>query len=156
MHAADLPHAVFLHVFILVYATADTGIHAMAALHAEFANTGQCTLAIGRDMHDRLILEVVEYFPLMQPLWTEDVQELAYARLAFVNAALRNLDAAVVGKQGGDVIPLPAIEVVAVGVLQILHGARILEARQPRRELGKRGSGGRWRHARRGIDGAAG
>src|SRR5690606_34886219 len=88
MHAADLPHAVFLHVFILVNATADTGIHAMAALHAEFANAGQCTQAIGRDMHDRLILEMVEHFPLMQPLWTEDFQELAHARLALVYAAL--------------------------------------------------------------------
>ena len=126
----DLPDAVVLDVLVLVRAFAPARALAVLPAHDERAPAGLRGLAVVRDVHDGLQLDVLVQAAFGQAdlAAAERVEIRAHALLADVHAVLRDLDGAVLREQVGDVVPLRLVDVVAVGTLQSLDGIRVGDA----------------------------
>ena len=114
-----------LHVALLV----DTPVMSSSRLR-DFA-----VRPSGGYVDDDLQLHVIVELAVLQAFGAEQVQELAHARLADVDAPQVHLDRAVFGEEVGDLVPHAAVEVVAVDLLQILDCLLVLKTLRARREV---------------------
>src|SRR6185369_7361074 len=116
----ELPDAALLHELILVDPFAPLALATDATGHVELAAADARRQAVAGYRDDGLQLDVIVEPAGFKTLLAQCAEEGAHAFPADVDALLRELDRAVVGEQVGELIPLRAVEVVAVDPLQVL------------------------------------
>jgi hypothetical protein len=158
---AEFPDPILLDCFVLV----DRRAHRRTATEAQLlhhANADLRGLAIAGDVNDGLHLHVIAETAgdrAFLPAAEHRQQEFADARVAFVDAALGQLDPAVAREQVGEIVPEVLVEIVAVGARQIVELVEVFHAThgvfssgQRRLHIGRFGQASalRIRHQRRG------
>jgi hypothetical protein len=124
-------------ILVLVDAFAPFGAAADFARHPEIHAARLGAQAVAGHGHVRLHVDVVVDLAFAQPRGAELLEPAADAVAADVNAALADLHRAAVGEEVCDVVPQLAIDVVAVGVLQVqdvVLGRQLLDGRLERSE----------------------
>lgn len=131
MQLADLPHAAFLDVGVLVLADAPDAVGARLREHDHALPAPGRGLAVGRDGDDRLQQHVVVEIAAAEPFGAEQQHRAADPLASDVDAHLAVLEGAVGGKQVGRLAPQALVEVIAVGRLQLLDRLDVLEPFDP-------------------------
>ena len=127
MQRLDLPHTVFLGIFVLVgppsphCADLCSTPAWITARHRALADT-----PIQSDRDHWLQLHMIEYLPVLK-LWKAGMQVSTHAILSYVHAAPGNLDSAILGKQVCGLIPLTFVDIIAIGIFEIGQGNEIFE-----------------------------
>ena len=140
VHGLELPDAVLLHELVLVDRLTPERRLAGRPGHADVGAARASGAAVGQHGHDGLQVDVIVDLAFGESCWTECAFSPRRMLVApGVDALQADLHRAVRGEQVRDVVPHLAIDVVAVGVLEIRDLDLVAET------LGTRGE---IRHAR--------
>src|SRR6185312_14928426 len=133
----ELPLPALLHVRVLVHALHPGPGAAVLPDHVELAAAGAGRQPVGRDIHDRLQLDVIVHAPEAEALRRSQAEELADVGPPDIHPGEAGLEGAVADEQVRDLIPAPAVDVVAVDALQVLDLLLVLQQQGAMRQLGE-------------------
>ncbi len=138
-HGTDLPDAALLHIGVLEHAQRPEGPLVVHAGHAEIEAARPGGQAIRRHGDDGANLGVVVELACLQARRAEAIQAPADAGAADIGAFLAELHDAIVREQLGDVVPHLAVDVEAIGVLQVLDQRLVVQSRDADGKFCQRG-----------------
>ncbi len=131
MHLLDLPDAVFLDVVVLENAGSPFGVFVVLAEKREFAPTAFRGHAVGRDVDNRLKLHVVVVLAVGKAgagiAAAIELDQLADTVLADIDAVVAELGRGIGRKKIRRLVPITAIEIIAIGHLEILDLVGVLD-----------------------------
>ncbi len=131
VYDAELPHAVFLHSFVLVHRGAHGCTRSEAQL-LDHAYANFCALAVLSHVDDRLHLHVIAELACHRSFMSTSKhlqQERAHMLPAFVHTALCKLHGAIPREQVREVVPEILVEVIPVCAREIVEFVEILHPR---------------------------
>ncbi len=141
-HGLDAPDAAALHIEVVEHHHRPERRPIVLADHAQLQAAGAGVLAVRVQGHDRVGLDAVVHLAVAEPLGAIPLERPPYADGAEVIADAGDGKRRVRLKQVDHVVPHLAVDVVAIGVLEVPDGVLVLQRLHARGEGTGRGAAG--------------